>query len=53
MIKHVVCIMLFLWLCVATSVHAEEICEVDRPSIVEAYRQPVISFGFYNMAVGY
>ena len=35
MIKHVVHIMLFLWLCVATSVHAEEICEVDRPSIVE------------------
>ena len=35
MIKHVSRIMLFLWLCLATSVHAEEICEIDRVSIVQ------------------
>ena len=34
MIKQVAHIMLFLWLCVATGVPAEEICEIDRESVV-------------------
>ncbi len=29
------CILIVLWLCVATSVYAKEVCIVDRPSIIE------------------
>ena len=27
--------LIIIWLCITTSVHAEEVCEINRPSIVE------------------